>query len=69
MTQYANVQEYNRAAETERRILHNRKIDAIVENSLKGMVCDCGSGNMKQKKRGTYIVICNSCGEGYKLIN
>lgn len=67
MTQFSNVEEYNREAETQRRINHNRKIDAIVENSLKGMLCDCGSGDMKQKRRGTYIVVCNSCTEEYKL--
>lgn len=69
MTQFSSVEEYNRTAETQRRISHNRKIDAIVEKSLKDMLCDCGSGDMKQKKRGTYIVICNSCNEEYKLID
>ena len=69
MTQFSSVEEYNRAAETERRKRHNRKIDAIVENSLIGMLCDCGSGDIKQKRRGTYIVVCNSCNEEYKLID
>lgn len=69
MTQFSSVQEYNRAAETERRIKHNRKIDSIVEKSLIGMICDCGSKDIKQKKRGTYIVKCNSCKEEYKLID
>lgn len=69
MAQFSSVEKYNRAAETQRRINHNRKIDAIVKKSLKGMLCDCGSGDMKQKKRGTYIVVCNSCTEEYKLID
>ncbi|WP_064967830.1 hypothetical protein [Tenacibaculum ovolyticum] len=69
MTQFSSVEEYNRAAETQRRKTHNRKIDAIVEKSLKGMLCDCGSGDLKQKRRGVYIVKCNSCQEEYKLID
>lgn len=69
MAQFSSVEEYNRAAETQRRINHNRKIDAIVEKSLKGMLCDCGSREMKQLRRGSYIVKCNSCNEQYKLID
>jgi ribosomal protein L13 len=69
MTQFSSVEEYNRDAETQKRLKQNRKIDAIVEKSLKGMLCDCGSGDVKQKKRGTYIVVCKSCTEEYKLID
>lgn len=69
MTQFQSFEEYNRAAETERRKKHNRKIDSIVEKSLKGMLCECGSSELKQKKRGTYIVKCPSCNEEYKLID
>lgn len=67
MTQFTNVEAYNREAETKRRISHNRKIDAIVDKSLKGMLCDCGSGDMKQKRRGSYIVVCNFCDTEYRL--
>jgi hypothetical protein len=67
MTQFSSVEEYNRSALTERRLKQNRKIDAIVENSLKGTLCDCGSENINQKKRGTYIVLCNSCKTEYKI--
>lgn len=69
MTQFSSAEAYNREAETQRRVQHNRKIDAIVENSLKGMLCDCGSKDINQKRRGTYIVKCNSCSEEYKLID
>lgn len=68
MTQFPNVEEYNRAAETERRKKHNRKIDSIVEKSLKGLLCKCGSGDLKQKRRGVYIVKCRTCQEEFKLI-
>ena len=69
MPQFPNYGKYNREAETQRRINHNRKIDAIVEKSLKVMICDCGSRDLKQKRRGTYIVVCNSCNEEYKLVD
>lgn len=68
MAQYSSEIEYNRAAETERRIAHNRKIDAIVKKSLEAINCECGS-SLKQKKRGSYIVICIDCKEEFKLID
>ncbi len=68
MPQFSSV-EYNREAETLRRKKHNRKIDAIVEKSIIGVLCDCGSDDIKQKRRGAYIILCNSCKKEYKLID
>lgn len=68
MSQFSGVEEYNREAETQRRIKHNRKIDAIVKISLENTSCNCGSNDMKQIRRGSYIVKCNSCNEQYKLV-
>lgn len=67
MDQFSSVEEYDREAETQRRIKHNRKIDAIVKLSLEHTSCNCGSNDMKQIRRGSYIVKCNSCNEEYKL--
>ncbi|KKN78929.1 hypothetical protein LCGC14_0345500 [marine sediment metagenome] len=67
MTQFSSGEEYNREAETLRRVKHNRKIDAIVKLSLENIFCNCGSNSMIQFRRGSYIVKCNACNEKYRL--
>lgn len=67
MAQFSSVEEYNREAETQRRVKHNRKIDAIVRLTLENMSCNCSSNDMNQIRRGSYIVKCNACNEKYRL--
>ena len=67
MSQTSNVEVCNREAETKRRVEHNRKIDAIVKLSLVGKSCKCGSNNLKQNRKGSYIVRCINCNSKHRL--
>jgi hypothetical protein len=68
MSLYGSYKEYLKAMKKEQRIKQNRNIDLVVKNSIKDIVCDCGEvGNFKQKKRGTYLIICNICKTEFKL--
>ncbi len=67
MSQSSSVEVYNREAETKRRVKHNRKIDAIVKLSLVTKSCNCGSNNLKQIRKGSYIVKCIICNAKHRL--
>lgn len=69
MSQYSNYEEYLKAIKKKIRLKHNREIDAVVKESIIDMICDCGAKEMKQVKRGTYIIECKTCKAKYKLID
>ncbi len=49
-----------------KRKINTEYINSVVERGLKTLKCECG-GALKQTRKGSYVVKCESCGNKYKI--